>query len=283
MRKIVGVTSDCLCDMSENILKQYDVQLTYFYVMTDTGCFEEQREITSENVVEYLENGGVHIRTVAPTVDEYEAFFRKKLVQCEEIIHIAGSSRLSPAYDNAMEAATRLEGKVQVFDTGQLSGGMGHFIIRAARLAQKGKHVEEIVRVLAGMKRKVYTSFIAENADYLYRSGRVNKLLMQICSNFNIHPILSFRNGVVVLEGVEFGNYEKAVKRYVEWVLRRSDKINKKRVFITHSSSTFRMVSIVKAEVSRRMKFDEVLVTQSSATISCNCGPNVFGILYVRK
>lgn len=282
MKKVV-ITTDCVCDLPEHLLEKYDVKVIYFYIMTEHGWFKDMDEITSGNIVEYFERGGQQVQTKAPFPEEYESFFRKVLKDAEEIIHIAVTSTLSLSCKNARKAAEKFDGRVHIVDTEHLSTGMAHLVIKAAELAKQEKNAQEIMNVVEKLKRSVSTSFIAENANYLYRTGRVSKLVKNVCEWFKIHPVLGMKKGVMGLKGVQIGNYEKAIVRYVRKEMRHASRIEKERLFITHASCSLKFITNVKNEVARRCIFHETLVTEASATITSNCGANTIGVLYVRK
>lgn len=279
----VWITSDCTCDLSETLLDKYGVDVIYFYISTDRGCFKDRTEMTSTNVVEYFENGGQRISTAAPAVSEYVDFFEKALQKNDEIIHITISSHLSLSYDNAVVASKQFAGKVHVVDSGHLSTGIGHMIIKAVEMAKEGISRKEIVDVLEEMKYKVSTSFIADNADYLYRTGRVSKTVKNICSTFRIHPVLSLKNGKITVKGVRIGNLEKSISGYVKSELRKADKIKRERVFITYSTCPIRIISKIKEQINASCPFEEIWETKASATITSNCGANTVGVLFVRE
>lgn len=279
----VWITSDCTCDLSEALLNKYDVEVIYFYISTDRGCFRDRAEMTATNVVEYFENGGQRISTAAPAISEYVDFFEKVLQKHDEIIHITISSQLSMSYENAVAAAAQFAGKVHIIDSGHLSTGIAHMVIRAVELAKEGKTREEIFEAMKDLQDKISTSFIAYNADYLYRTGRVSKGVKNICSAFKIHPVLSVKYGEISLKGVRIGEYEKAVLRYIRSELKKSSQINTERLFITYSTLPVKLLMKIKEQVEKSCPFEEVLETKASATITSNCGANTVGALFVRK
>lgn len=283
MKKKICITSDCVCDLPEDILEQYEIPVIYFYIHTDRGCFKDMDEITAGNVIEYFENGGQYISTNAPKPYEYEEFFGEVLKNCDEILHIAIASSLSMSMQFASEAAGKFGGRVHVFDSRHLSTGIAHLVVKAAELVSQNKTCEEIVAVLDKMRDKVSTSFIAENADYLYRNGRVSKLVKTVCAGAKIHPILAMKNGEMMLKGIRVGNYSKSVVRYVRNELKDASKVNKRLLFITHADCSVKIVGKVRKAVEEKCKFDNIIVTKASATISSNCGANTIGVLFVRE
>ena len=283
MKKKICITSDCVCDLPEEILEENKVPVIHFYINTDHGCFKDMEEITAGNIIEYFQNGGVHIATKAPSPEEYESFFGKVLAECDEIIHIAISSDLSKSFEVAGAVAEKFRGRVHVFDSGHLSTGIAHLVLKAVSLAKAGTESAEIISVLQELKAKVVTSFIAENADYLYRTGRVSKIVKIICSTFKIHPVLTMKHGKMILKTIEIGSYKKSVVRYIRRELKATAKIDKERLFITHSSCSVRMIARAKKAVAERCQFEQTMVTKASATITSNCGANTLGVLYLKK
>lgn len=284
--KRIGISTDCVCDLPESFLKANGVDLMYFYIDTNTGKFRDGYGITSGNVLEYLEEGNTKAETAAPEPREYVEFFESELEQCDELIHISISSHIGHSCENAM-AALKLMGekveRVTVIDSEHLSTGMGHMVMLAVEMRGDGKSAAEIVEAVKALRSRVSTTFITPNADYLYRNGRVNKTVRKLTAIFSLHPVLVVKRGRIALKTVQIGNYEKAVMRYIRSELKKSARIHSKRLFITHAGCPVRMISRVKEEAGRMCQFDEVIVTQASATVSCNCGAGTVGVLFVHK
>jgi len=283
MKKKIAITSDCVCDLPEEILEQYGIPVIYFYIHTDAGCFRDMDEMTAGNVIEYFENGGQFISTNAPTPCEYEEFFAKVLENCDELLHITIADSLSKSKEFATEASHKFNGRVRVYNSDHLSAGIAHMVIKATELAEQNFTCEEIVNRLDDIRDKVSTSFIAENVDYLYRNGRVSKVVKMLCTAFRVHPVLYMHKGEMKLKGIRIGDYTKAVVRYVQGELRKVSGIDNTRVFITHVNCRVKLIGKVKDVVEKRCRFENVIVSSASATISGNCGPNTIGVLFVRK
>ena len=280
----IGISTDYVCDLPEEYLRRNKVGIIYFYIITNTGRFKDVHEITSENMLEYLDGKGGEAITVAPSIEEYCNFFKTGLSMYDEVIHICVSRHISQSYENAIRAVEKLgeQGKkVYVVDSGHLSTGLGHMVIKAVEWKDKGQQMTDILNELEKMKQHISTSFITVNADYLYLNKRVNKWVRDLCSYLTLHPVLAMKDGKIVLKKVFIGNYEKAALRYVRGEVKRNNRINKSRAFITHVGCGVRFIGNVKDEVEKLCQFEELISTKASATISGNCGMGTFGILYV--
>ena len=284
--KRICITTDCACDLSEDILKRYNIDLMYFYIETEGGRFKDVDEITSQNIFEYLKNNGKRTETQAPPAEEFVDFFSKKLRNYDEIIHIAISSKISMCVKNSTTACSRMgeaAKRIHIFDSGHLSTGIGLLVLQAAEMVEAGCGSEEILAKLGEMRKKVSTTFMTLNADYLYRNGKVGRGVKALCSTFNIRPVLEMKDGYIKLKSVQIGDYEKSVIRYVKKELKNTNKIQKDKLFITHAGCSVSDLRLVNQEVNRHMSFEKIMVTQASATISGNSGPRTMGILFVRK
>ena len=55
------------------------------------------------------------------------------------------------------------------------------------------------------------------------------------------------------------------------------------RIFVTHTCSDPALVEAAKEAVRECQDFGEILETKAGCTISCHCGPNTLGVLFLRK
>ena len=79
------------------------------------------------------------------------------------------------------------------------------------------------------------------------------------------------------------GSLDKCLQQYVQDKLDGRTDIRTNRVFITHSGISDERIALVKAEVEKYQKFDEILITRAGCTISSHCGPNTLGVLFMTK
>lgn len=282
----IGISTDCVCDLPDEYLKFHNVEVVYFYITTATGHFKDVYEITSANILEYLANGGEKVKTNAPAPEEYKNYFLSRLRKYDKLIHISISSKLSNSYHNA-KIALNLMGdnaeRIRVIDSGHLSTGMGHMVIKAVKMRDAGYTFDEIALGAKCIKNHISTSFITMNADFLYRNGRVGNGVKKICDKFSLHPVLYIKDGDLAIKTIEIGDYNKSVERYIKGELQNNKMIDKKRVFITQSGCSVKLVNEAKKQVEQFCCFDEIIVTNASATISSNCGEGTLGIIFLKK
>ncbi len=282
----VGIIAECVCDLPKSYLREHNIDIVYFVIETDSGVFTDTDEITEENILNYMQSGGKKSKSSAPEPEVYKSVFEKNLEKYDEVILVAISSGISYSCANAEKAASEMGEngkKVHIFDSKHLSTGLGHLVIRAVETAENGLSAEEIISELEELRDRISTSFITESVDFLYRSGKVSEKVKRICEAFNIHPVLAMKNGELTLKSVGIGKYEKACARYIRRELKNPDNIDKKRAFLTSAGCSVKMLERIKKEIDDKCRFEKLIQTKASATISSNCGPNSFGVLFIRN
>lgn len=283
-KRKIGIIAECVCDLPKATIQNYDIDVLYFLIETETGIFTDTDEITAENILSYMESGGKKTKSSPPSPDVYKKAFEKKLKKCEEIILVTISSCISPSFENAKKAAALVENgfdKIHVIDSGHLSSGLGFLVMHAAEMAEKGYSADKIIPELSELKNRISTTFMTRNADYLYRNQLVPKIMKTLCSAFNLHPVLKMKNGRITLKSFIFGNYNYACKKYVRRELKNNYKIDKKRAFVTHVGCSVKMLRLITMEINKNCQFETLNITSASATISSNCGPGTFGVLFI--
>lgn len=284
--KKIGISTDCMCDLSADFLAENGIEVMQFYIHVSTGRFLNETEITSDNIVEYLVSNHTFLRSSVPEPEECRAYFSNLLTRYDQVIHITTSDKIGLSYPNAVAALELMENdaeRVTIINSGNISTGLGQMILLAVTLKNAGKDVSDIVSACDTLRRKLSTSFIIPNADYLHRVGYVGPLVKAICNIFKIHPVLCTKNGRLSLKSFCVGSYEKAMLRYVGRELKRGSRIDKKRLFITHVGCSAKCLQQVRGKVDRLCRFENVTVTKASAVTSSFFGPGSLGVLYVNQ
>lgn len=282
--KRIGISTDCLCDLPLDYLMANDISVLQYYIHTATGRFWTETEITSDNVLEYLETGNTYLRSNAPEPGECRTYLEEILTRYDEVIHITTSDKIGMSYPNA-KAAVDMMGEdakgVTLINSGSVSAGLGHMVMLTVSLRDSGKSADEIAQACDAMRSRICGSFIVPNADYLNRMGYANRVMSFLCSLFKIHPVICAKDGKLVIKTFLMGNYEKAVMRYIRNEFKNSDRIDKRQLFITHAGCQTKVLAQVRAKADSLCKFDKVTVTKASAVISSYCGPETVGVMFV--
>ncbi len=281
------ITTECVADLPRDILEKCAIEIIYYDVATEEGVFKDTAEIDARNLMEYINDGKRKAQSIVPRAVDYKNFFVKCLDKYDEIVHICISSGISDAYKNAVLARSMMgiDGRrVRIVDSKHLSSGQGILAIEASKLRDDGAKGSEIVEKIEAMIPRISTSFIAYNADYLYYNGKVDKTIKTMCNALRLHPVLYMNeDGRLTIKRIYIGDYSKASKKYIKDLLKGYKKIDDEIGFVTYAGCSHDKITRIESELERYVKFREVHEVQASATVSCNCGPNTFGVLFKQR
>lgn len=278
---MVHILSDSTCDLSDELIKKYNITIIPLYVRLGDDEYKDGVNITPDELYKWSDEHGETPKTAAPSVGDIESYLEKD--SDDEYIIFTISSSMSACFNNCRLAADDLEMSERVFpiDSANLSTGIGLQILRAAELALEGKKAAEIVCEIESIKDKVRASFVIDTLTYLYRGGRCSGVAALVGSALKLHPRIAVENGAMHPEKKYRGNSSKYVMDYVKDMEDSLKSARKDRVFITHSGCDSELVDRVRAYLESLDHFDEILETRAGAVVSSHCGPGTLGVLYI--
>lgn len=277
---MIRITSDSTCDLGELVAKR-DIGILSLQVNLGANAYRDGVDITPEEIFAYVAENNELPKTSAPSIGDYEDFFKAQLALGEEVVHINISSKSSGSHNFAKQAAESFEGKVHVVDSMALSSGQGLLVLKAADLRDAGKSAKEIVEELEALRMRVNTSFVPDTLDYLHKGGRVSGMVKTVAAMFKIHPLIYMDNGQLVPGKKYKGKMSFLIKQYVADLKEQYPDYDKSRCFVTHSSAEPDLVDAAKAAVAENFDFDEVIETVAGSIITSHCGKGTLGVLFV--
>lgn len=275
------ITTDSVCDLPQELLKQLNISVRPYYVCTDQGRFLDREELETDALISYIEKGS-SCASRPPEPADYEAFFAQKLTEARNIVHIAMAKHSSEGYQNACEASKAFE-NVTVLDSGHLSSGMGIAALYAARMAADSAGVDEVVRTIDGMRACISSSFVVDSTEMLRRSGRIPKNVHILCNALMLHPVITLRKSKMTVGGILLGSFSHFAKSYVRSALKNPKTIDKRILFITYAGLDDKKLGYIQNLVQQYCPFERIYLQKASSSITSNCGPGTFGLLFVRN
>ena len=278
----VKIISDSTCDLSPELLERYDISITPLCVIKDGKEFHDGVDITPADIFTHVDGGGELCSTAAVSQFEYTQMFTRYAKEYDEVVQINIGSNFSCCYQNACLAAQEFD-NVFVVDSGNLSTGQGLLVVAAAKFAQQGVSGIEIAERVRALVPKVETSFLIDRLDYMRKGGRCSTVAALGANLLKLKPCIEVREGKMSVCKKYRGSFEKCIRQYVKERLDGREDIATELVFITHAAADTNVVAAAKEETAQYGSFEEVEETQAGCTVSCHCGPNTLGILFVRK
>ncbi len=284
MAKPIILCADSTCDLSEELLERYNIHIFPLHIVLGDRTYQDGVDLVPDQIYQIYREKKILPKTAAINVEEYTEFARPFIKAGNDVIYVTLGSGISATYNNCRLAAEELPG-MYVIDSGNLSTGMGHVVLAAAKGIEAGLPVEQIVEETRALAHRVEASFVIDTLEFLYKGGRCSALAMLGANMLKLKPCIEVDNADSRMSvGKKYrGSLDKALEQYVKDRLEGRDDIVTDRIFITHSGIAPERVELVRREIAKYQQFDEVIETRAGCTISSHCGPNTLGILFVRK
>lgn len=276
------ISSDSTCDLSKQHVEQNQLNILPLAITLGDKIYRDNVDITINEVLEYVDNGGDLPKTSAVSVEEYIEWFTKLTTDGSEVIHFNISSKDSACYEHAATAAKSVKG-VYVIDSMQLSSGQGLLIMKACDLRAQGLSAKEVFEKIEQIKLKAKTSFVVDRLDYLHKGGRCSLLALLGAKMLKLHPYISMKDGALFVKKKYTGSMIRSVTQYVQDLANEYHSYDKTRCFITHCNADQAIVDAVKAKVSELFEFDLVEETHAGTTVGSHCGKNTIGVLFIEE
>ncbi|MBQ9069511.1 MAG: DegV family protein, partial [Eggerthellaceae bacterium] len=281
-KRAIAVTVDCPCDLPEETLAAAGIRRMPFYIVTDEGRFRDVEEIDSDNLFSYFDGGGT--ATTSPgTVEEYEQFFGEVLTGAETIVHVSVESSVSKAYETACRASESF-GNVYVVDSHQFSSGLGLVALEAARLADAGMDVAEVVQATDKFSDQVQTTVLVTSLESPTIQKGMPAPLRAIIKALSLEPVLTLKRGGLRFHGFHGGYVTGAAEKYIRSAMRRARHSSRKDfLYVTFAGCSLKEQEAILALVEKETKdFKGVVMQKASATVAANTWMHSFGIMYVK-
>ena len=278
----IKITTDSTCDLSSELLDQYDISVLPLTVIKNGEAFKDRVTITPSDIFEHVANGGDLCSTTALNISEYEEFFEKYSADYDGVIHINLGSGFSSCYQNACLAAENYA-NVRAVDSKNLSTGQGLVVLKACQLAETCTDLDALTAELVAFTDKVESSFVLDQLQYMVKGGRCSMVAALGANLLNLKPCIEVKDGKMSVVKKYRGSYAKCLVSYVKDRLADRNDIDRTTLFVTSTTVTEECNKAVMDAVDACGGFEHIYRTEAGCTVSCHCGPATLGVLFVRK
>ena len=278
----IKITSDSTCDLAPALCRKHDIALLPLTVIKNNESFKDNVTITPAEIFAHVANGGSLCSTSAGNIPDYEELFTRYSGEYDGILHISLGSGFSSSYQNACIAAEEFP-NVKVVDSQNLSTGQGLVVLYACQLAQNCESLDKLHEDVQAYTSRVEASFLLNRLDYMVKGGRCSAAAALGANLLNLKPCIEVKNGKMGVVKKYRGSYAKCLASYVKDRLDSREDLPREFLFLTYTTINDECLQAVKNGIEQYGHFAEMEECTAGCTISCHCGPETLGILFVRK
>lgn len=274
----VAIVTDSVADLPTQVAEEFGITVIPLVVRFGADVYRDGLDLSPDQFYGKLKTSKILPATSVPSpatfADAYD-----KLAKENEIVVITLSSKLSATYQVAMQSIglMKKQRRVEVVDSQWAVMAQGFIAIAAAKAAQAGASLDEVLDVAHQTIHQVDMRAGFDTLEYLERGGRIGKAQAFLGSLLKVNPVIGIKDGEVHPYARERSR-AKAIDRLYNFAVSFS---NVEELAVEYATNFNEANSLIER---LHLKYPEVPIhlSRASPVIGTHTGPslivvNVFG------
>jgi len=195
----VAIMTDSIADLPVHVAGELGITVVPLIVRFGTDVYRDGLDLTPEQFYEKLKRSKALPVTSAPSPATFVDAYDKLAEKTSQILVITLTSKLSATYQVALQSVglMKKQCRVEVLDSTWAVMAQGFVAIAAARAAQGGASIDEVLDVARHTIHRVDLRGAFDTLEYLERGGRIGKAQAFLGSLLKVNPVIGMRDGEV--------------------------------------------------------------------------------------
>jgi len=269
----IRIVTDSTCDLPSEVIKEHAIAVIPMLIHMGSEEYRDGIDLSREQFYERLPGIKPPPTTAAPGQQVFHQTYERLTAEgATEILSIHISHKLSAVVDVARQAAQETRAvQVNVFDSRQLSLGMGFEVEAAAQAVRAGHSMTEILALLEAQIARTHVFAALDTLEYMRRGGRMNGAIAALGGLLQVKPILKMYQGDPTAERVRTRAH--ASKRLKELL---AECAPFERVALVHTDAESRAQALLE-EVRAGLPGGEIWMQEINPVLGAHIGPGVVG------
>jgi len=195
----VAIVTDSVADLPPQVAEELGITVVPLVVRFGTELYRDGLDLSPDQFYEKLMTNKVLPATSVPPPGAFADAYNKLAEKTNEIVVISLTSKLSATYQVALQAVGLMKKRcrIEVLDTQWAVMAQGFITIAAAKAAQAGASLHEVLNVARHTMSRVDMLAAFDTLEYLERGGRIGKAQAFLGSLLKVNPIIGIKDGEV--------------------------------------------------------------------------------------
>jgi DegV family protein with EDD domain len=280
---MIRIVTDSTCDLPQHYVDRHGITVVPIVILFGEEVYLDGQTIDSPTFYQKVDQHRALPKTSQPSPGDFATAYRKIAVAHagDQILSMHVTGKLSGTCGSAEMAATMVQDEieVQVFDSLGGSAELGFMCIEAARMAEEGASMPEILARMAFIRKEVNLYLSLADLRFAQMSGRVGRLQGTLASLLNVKPIIKLEDGAIdVLERVR--TRRRAIDRMLELTVERVGQapVNLSVVHAEAPDEARELLALAQSKLDCQESYVAIL----SPGLAVHFGPGTLGIVTYR-
>ena len=274
----VGIVTDTINCLPAEVIKEYDIHVVPVALSINGQPYRDQIDITSDEFWKVFPDMK-EFTTGAPPMGDYLSILSDLSKSTDSIMCVFVSKALSAINEAAVQAVeifkTEQPGvNIEIVDSRTAAGAQGFIVLEAARSAQAGKSLAEVIQVAQDMILRAKFVTAMDTLKYLIKSGRAPKTAY-IGELFQVKPLIGMVSNTGLVENLgRVNGKQKAMAKLVDLMKKYID-ISKPIHLNVHYTNRIEDGEKLRDLVTSQLNCAEVFLTPYTPVMAGHTGPVV--------
>jgi DegV family protein with EDD domain len=273
----IRIVTDSSCDLPPALEAEHEITIVPLSIRFGADEFVDRRDLTPKEFWARCASSPVLPETAAPSPGAFEEAFRAAGASgADGVVFINLSSDLSATFQAAELAAKSVNADVpvRVVDSRTLTMGLGNLCLSAARVAEAGQGIDEVVAEVERLIPLTRTYAALDTLENLKKGGRIGGAQAMLGSMLSIKPIIDVTGGKVEQEAKQRTRSKSL--RYLADKVKEHGDIRNLAVMHGDAPDVDEMLDLLAPFYPR----DEIVVGDLGAVIGAHGGPRTMGVTF---
>lgn len=273
---MIRIVTDSSVNLDQELMAQYGITVVPLSVLVDGVLYSDQ-DLKAEGRFLELMTASRHLpKTSQPSVGLFAQTFQELMADgASQIIAIHLSGSLSGTLEASRQGAQLSQTPVTIWDSGFADQALAFQVLKAAKLAQSGASMDEILQALAEVKAGTQLYLGISQLDNLVKGGRVNRVSGWLGSWLNLRVLLELKDNRlhVLAKG-------RGQKTFFNWLAGFEAELKQAKVQQLAISYSGR--PDLAQDLADRLQphvTERVVVRETGSVIQTHTGPGAFAIM----
>lgn len=270
----IKIVTDSSITIEPQLVEQLDITIVPLSVMVD-GVVYSDANLHEGEFLRLMQSSKNLPKTSQPPVGVFAEVYDELAKDGFKVISIHMSRALSGTVEAARQGATLSNAEVTVIDSSFTDQAMKFQVVEAAKMAQSGADVIEIIQRIEEVKNKTELYIGVSTLENLVKGGRIGRVTGVLSSLLNIRVIMQMKNHE--LQSIVKG---RGAKTFKKWLFDLTESFKGRRVaeigvsYAGGPEFAYEIKDFLQPYVEK-----EISVLETGSIIQTHTGENAWAIL----
>ena len=275
----IEIITDSNVSLPVDVIKGLPLSIVPLEIHHDGHTYQDGVDITPAQFYEIQRTAKDLPTTSAPQPGAFVQAFTNAARTADDIICLTLSSELSATYASALAARSSIRdspssSRIEVVDSRCAGTAQGLVALAAARMASDGATVDAILLNISRWQSSVRLYGYLRSLYYVWRGGRVPRVLMWMGKLLEVKPVLQLSEGKIGM--VERPRTERRAMERLVALAATAAANERTQIAVMHAAAPEQAEQLAQ-RIQGELAPEELFITEFTPVIGAHTGPGLVG------